>query len=65
METKENMMDFFGVVQHHDAVTGTGKQYVADEYSRQIYQGLEKTNPVYTEALNFLSEKVGFAVDDW
>ena len=25
METKENMMDVVGVVQHHDAVTGTGK----------------------------------------
>jgi lysosomal alpha-mannosidase len=65
LETKENMMDVVGVVQHHDAVTGTGKQHVADDYSRQIYKGLEKTNPVYTEAINFWAKKVGFVADEW
>ena len=47
LQAQDAMMDVVGVVQHHDAVTGTGKQHVADDYSRQIFQGLESTNPVY------------------
>lgn len=58
-------MDVVGVVQHHDAVTGTGKQHVADDYARQIFKGLENTNPVYAQAINFWADKVGFVANDW
>lgn len=40
VETKFKMMDAVGIIQHHDAATGTGKQHVADDYARQIYNRL-------------------------
>jgi len=32
VKAKEDMMDTVGITQHHDAVTGTGKQHVANDY---------------------------------
>jgi len=46
-------------------VSGTGKQHVADDYSRQIFNGLENTNPLYAEALNFWAAKSGFIANEW
>jgi lysosomal alpha-mannosidase len=37
VETKYEMMDVVGVTQHHDAATGTGKQHVANDYARLIF----------------------------
>lgn len=42
------MMDVMGVMQHHDAVTGTGKQAVANNYNHRIYQGMENNNEVFS-----------------
>jgi hypothetical protein len=30
-----------GVVQHHDAVSGTEKQHVADDYAQRLAQGID------------------------
>jgi hypothetical protein len=32
--------DALGVVQHHDAVSGTAKQHVADDYSKRVQAGM-------------------------
>ena len=40
-----------GVNQHHDAVTGTGKQAVANDYAWRIYKSLQNTNQVYSQLL--------------
>ena len=29
-----------GVVQHHDAVSGTEKQHVADDYAQRLAEGI-------------------------
>jgi alpha-mannosidase len=65
LAAKENMMDVVGVMQHHDAVTGTSRQNVADDYNRLIFKQLEATNPLYARALSFWANKTGFNASDW
>lgn len=52
LEAKDVMLDVVGVVQHHDAITGTGKQHTADDYVRRIFNGIEATNPVYANIIS-------------
>lgn len=49
------MMDVMGIEQHHDAITGTGKQRIADDYALRIFKGMEANNEVYNR---LLAEKV-------
>eukprot|EP00775_Hariotina_reticulata_P012334 gene12334-12467_t len=39
------------LTQHHDAVTGTEKQHVANDYARQLHIGMEQAAAVINEAL--------------
>jgi hypothetical protein len=52
MVNKENMMDQMGINQHHDAVTGTGKQAVADDYNLRLFNGMESNNNIYSIVLD-------------
>jgi hypothetical protein len=54
-EAKAIMMDALGINQHHDAVTGTAKQRVADDYALRLYKALEANNQLYNM---LLGEKV-------
>ena len=47
LSAKATMMDVVGVMQHHDGITGTGKQHTADDYTKRIFDGIQVTNPVY------------------
>lgn len=40
LAAKDAMMDAMGIYQHHDAVTGTAKQYVADDYTHRLYKAI-------------------------
>jgi len=40
-------MDHMGILQHHDAVTGTAKQAVAENYNSRIFRGMEANNKVF------------------
>ena len=33
-----------GIAQHHDAVSGTEKQHVADDYAQRLAQGLDSAS---------------------
>ncbi|CAF1321855.1 unnamed protein product [Rotaria sp. Silwood1] len=46
-----------GVVQHHDAVTGTEKQHVANDYAQRLSEGLNSTFYVINEAYKTLLSK--------
>ncbi len=34
-------MEAMGIVQHHDAVSGTEKQHVADDYAQRLSDGID------------------------
>lgn len=65
LKAKRTMMDVIGVVQHHDAVTGTTKQHLADDYNSRIFKGIEKTNPVYADIVSKLAQNIGFEESTW
>ena len=37
----DSLREAMGVMQHHDAITGTEKQHVADDYARTLTKGFE------------------------
>ena len=59
------MLDVIGIVQHHDGITGTSKQHVADDYVKRIYKTIEEVNPVYYKIIQDLAEKIGYSSSDW
>ncbi|CAG0879219.1 unnamed protein product [Darwinula stevensoni] len=50
-ENLSQMREVMGVNMHHDAVTGTAKQHVTDDYYRLISLGLDATWTVVRDAL--------------
>ena len=50
-EQLEHFREAMGVMQHHDAVTGTEKQLVADDYARVLYDGMHQGINVAFQAL--------------
>ncbi|KAF8565287.1 hypothetical protein P879_10723 [Paragonimus westermani] len=47
----DRLRQAMGVMQHHDAVTGTEKQHVADDYAMTLSQGSSACQSVIAEAL--------------
>eukprot|EP00047_Mylnosiga_fluctuans_P023990 m.150634 g.150634 ORF g.150634 m.150634 type:complete len:975 (+) comp9747_c0_seq2:15-2939(+) len=52
--TSELLWEAMGLAQHHDAVSGTEKQHVADDYARHLSEGCAECDDVINEALNKL-----------
>ena len=40
--TTDSLADALAIVQHHDAVSGTAKQHVADDYAKRLSIGYEE-----------------------
>lgn len=38
-----NLKEAIGIMQHHDAITGTEKQHVADDYARILSSSIAET----------------------
>ncbi|CAG2107571.1 unnamed protein product [Medioppia subpectinata] len=51
------LREWMGVMQHHDAVTGTEKQHVSDNYALKLYKTIEKCQSVVNSSLNTLIGK--------
>lgn len=50
-EQLEHFREAMGVMQHHDAVTGTEKQLVADDYARLLYDSMQHGANIASEAI--------------
>lgn len=52
-----DLEDALGVVQHHDAVSGTAKQHVANDYSKRVQAGLNDASTFVAKKLKRLLAK--------
>lgn len=51
------MMDALGVYQHHDAITGTDQQFVANDYTYRLQKATDINNNLYQQFLRSELEK--------
>lgn len=47
----DEFREAMGIMQHHDAVTGTEKQHVADDYARILYKAVFKSQSILENSL--------------
>nr|XP_049466711.1 lysosomal alpha-mannosidase-like [Anopheles coluzzii] len=59
------LREVMGVMQHHDAITGTEKQHVADDYARMLYEAFEACSANTRSALNQLTGERDSFKFDW
>lgn len=59
LESFWGMMDVMGVLQHHDAVSGTAKEAVANDYDHRLFVAMEKNNEQYIEMVEDKIKKIG------
>ncbi|XP_042002646.1 probable alpha-mannosidase At5g13980 [Salvia splendens] len=54
--TTDSLADALAIVQHHDAVSGTAKQHVADDYAKRLSIGYEESKDVVAASLGCLTQ---------
>lgn len=47
IDVKEDMLDWMGVYQHHDAISGTAMQHVANNYVEKLSKVMNSNNEMY------------------
>ncbi|CAG9761634.1 unnamed protein product [Ceutorhynchus assimilis] len=50
------LREAMGMMQHHDAITGTEKQHVANDYARQLQRGMNECEIITNAAISKLLE---------
>ncbi|CAH2064721.1 unnamed protein product, partial [Iphiclides podalirius] len=55
----DELKSAMGVMQHHDAITGTEKQHVANDYVRLLDSAIEDANIIAKQAFNKITQRDG------
>lgn len=58
-------MDANGINQHHDAVTGTARQAVADDYAKRILDAVDESNTEYSHLVGKAAFELGVEASEW
>ncbi|GER32439.1 alpha-mannosidase [Striga asiatica] len=56
--TTDSLADALAIAQHHDAVTGTEKQHVANDYAKRLSRGYKESEDVVAESLGCLTQSL-------
>jgi hypothetical protein len=60
------LLDDLSILQHHDAVSGTAKQAVADDYAWRLFTGMKKNNEGYFKMIDErMRSMTGIANQTW
>ncbi|XP_057465092.1 probable alpha-mannosidase At5g13980 [Actinidia eriantha] len=54
--TTDSLADALAITQHHDAVSGTSKQHVADDYAKRLFIGYKEAEEIVADSLACLVE---------
>ena len=68
MDSQYRMLDALGIMQHHDAITGTAKQAVADYYNYLMETAMDYSNYYYSHIVGKIATGLGVSSDlerDW
>ena len=55
LRKESDIGEAMGIVQHHDAVSGTERQEVAEDYAQRLSDGIDQTvvrNPIVHRSVN-------------
>ncbi|XP_059478736.1 lysosomal alpha-mannosidase-like [Neocloeon triangulifer] len=56
-EDLASLREAMGIMQHHDAITGTEKQHVAEDYALRLHRSMEHCHVTTDKALNKIASK--------
>lgn len=65
MKYLEEFRETMGVMQHHDAVTGTEKQKVADDYARLLHKSFVHADGIMEDSLRCVLMVFSLGKCDW